>query len=127
MNKTKMLYVVSWVFAGLLAILFLLAGVGKMGGAMNEMFAKWGYPGWFATFIGLAEAAGAIGILIPRLTRLAIIGLTVVMFGAVYTHLAAGEELQVLRPIIFLVLLGLTWFFRSQGTESAAQPTASAG
>ena len=126
MNKTKILYVVSWIFAGLLAILFLLAGVGKLSGGATEMFAKWGYPAWFATFIGLAEAAGAIGLLIPRLTRLAIIGLTLVMFGAAYTHLAAGEGLQVMRPIIFLVLLGLTWFFRSQGTESVVQPAASA-
>lgn len=115
----KALYVVSWVFAGLLAILFLLAGAGKLGGGATEMFAKWGYPAWFAIFIGVAEVAGAIGLLVPKLTRLAILGLTFVMIGAAYTHLAAGEGFAVLRPVIFTIFLWLIWFLR--GTSSSAE------
>ncbi|MDH3495059.1 MAG: DoxX family protein [Acidobacteriota bacterium] len=117
----KLLYVLSWVFAVLLAILFLLAGAGKLGGGATEMFAKWGYPSWFAIFIGVAEVAGAIGLLIPRLTRLAIIGLTILMIGAAYTHVAAGEGLDVLRPIIFGIFLWLVWFFRGSSTSAESE------
>jgi putative oxidoreductase len=123
MNKSKVYLVLSWVFAALLGILFLLAGVGKLTGQATEAFANWGYPSWFATFIGAAEAAGGIGLLIPQLTRFAIIGLTLVMFGAAYTHLANGEGAAVLRPIIFLVFLWLTWFFRTSALPPIKAPT----
>ena len=112
----KGIYIFSWIFAALLAFMFLIAGAGKLVGGGNEMFAEWGYPAWFAIFIGVAEVAGAIGILVPKLMRPAIIGLTLIMLGGAYTHISAGEGLQVLRPLIFLVFLWLTWFMRGYGT-----------
>lgn len=114
---SKFLFILSWVFAVLLALLFLVAGGGKLTGAAAPMFAKWGYPAWFSYLIGVAEVAGAIGLLIPKLTKYAIIGLTLVMFGAAYTHLASGEGLAVLRPIIFLVIMWLVWFLRGSGSS----------
>lgn len=125
-NMQKALYIVSWVFAVLLAVLFVLAGAGKLGGGATEMFAKWGYPAWFAIFIGVAEVAGAIGLLIPKLTRLAILGLTLVMIGAAYTHVAAGEGLAVFRPIVFTVFLWLVWFLRGSSSAAESAPQASA-
>jgi len=35
------------------------------------------------------------------------------MVGAGYTHLANGEGLQVLRPLIFLTVLGMVFWLRS--------------
>ena len=118
MNKA--LYILGWIFAGLLALLFGLAGVGKLAGAQTEMFANWGYPAWFATLIGVLEIAGAIGLLVPRLMRFAILGLTGIMIGAAYTHLAAGEGLAVLRPVIFTGFLWIVWFLRSYSNSTAA-------
>lgn len=60
------------------------------------MFAHWAYPAWFATLIGVLELTGAVGLLIPRTTRYAVLGLTVIMSGAAYTHLANHEGIQVL-------------------------------
>lgn len=76
------------------------------------MFLHWGYPPWFATLIGVLELAGGVGLLIPRLTRYAILGLTLIMFGAAYTHLANHEGIQVLRPVIFLAVLWTVWWTR---------------
>jgi uncharacterized membrane protein YphA (DoxX/SURF4 family) len=76
------------------------------------MFTHWGYPAWFATLIGILELTGAVGLLIPRITRYAILGLTVIMFGAAYTHLANHEGIQVLRPVIFLAVLWAIWGLR---------------
>ena len=112
MNKSKVSNVISWVLVVLLALGFLLASLGKLAGVQTEMFAKWGYPAWFAMIIGVAELLGAIGLLIPKITKFAILGLTAVMIGAAYTHLANGEGLQVLRPVIFTLLLWGVWFLR---------------
>jgi putative oxidoreductase len=76
------------------------------------MFAHWGYPAWFATLIGVLELTGAVGLLIPRTTRYAVWGLTVIMLGAAYTHLASHEGIQVLRPVIFLAVLWAIWWLR---------------
>ena len=102
----------SWILIVVLAALFVGAGLGKLTGAATPMFASWGYPAWFALLIGIAELAGAIGLLIPKTTRWAVIGLAGVMLGAVYTHAAAGEGAQVLRPLIFLGALATIWLLR---------------
>jgi uncharacterized membrane protein YphA (DoxX/SURF4 family) len=112
MNLLKARAIIGWVLTVLLALAFLAAAAGKLTGAATQMFAHWGYPAWFATLIGILELAGAVGLLIPKTTRYAVLGLTVIMFGAAYTHLANHEGLQVLRPIIFLVVLWAVWLLR---------------
>ena len=112
MSKTKIIS--SWILAVLLAALFLLAALGKLTGAATEMFEGWGYAPWFATAIGVLELAGAIGLLIPKTTRPAVLGLTVIMIGAVCTHLMNAEAAQVLRPGIFMILLAGLWWLRGK-------------
>ncbi len=89
-----------------------MAALGKFAGAQTAMFEGWGYAAWFATVIGVFELLGAIGLLIPRLTRPAIYGLTGIMIGAAYTHLANGEAPQLVRPLIFTALLWSIWWLR---------------
>ena len=102
----------SWILVILLAAAYLLAAIGKLTGSATQMFDGWGYAPWFATLIGVLELSGAIGLLIPKLTRFAILGLSVIMIGASYTHIANGEAAQVLRPLIFLVFLWTVWRLR---------------
>ncbi len=115
MSSEKVRQVIGWILVVLLAVGYGLAASGKLTGAAIPMFAKWGYPAWFATLIGVLELAGALGLLIPKATRYAILGLTVIMLGAAYTHLANGEGAQVLRPAIFLAVLWLVWWLRRLG------------
>ncbi len=112
MNTHKTSNIISWIFIVLLALGFLLASLGKLTGGQTAMFSNWGYPEWFAIFIGIAELVGVIGLLIPKTTKLAILGLTAIMLGAAYTHLANGEDLQIIRPLIFSILLWSVWFLR---------------
>ena len=104
----------SWVLVVLLAAGYLMSGVGKLTGAATQMFEDWGYAPWFATLIGVLELSGALGLLIPKLTRAAILGLTGIMIGASYTHIANAQGAQVLRPLIFLVLLWSVWWLRRE-------------
>ena len=104
MSSSKGRVIAAWVLVVVFAVLFLLAAAGKLTGAATPMFEGWGYPAWFALLIGVAELAGAVGLLVPKTTRWAILGLAVVMLGAVFTHVGNGEGAQVLRPLIFLAL-----------------------
>ena len=99
MNKIKIFKVVSWILVVLLATLFGLASIGKLTGSASANFLAWGYPAWFAIVIGIAELVGAIALLVPKTTKLAILGLTAIMFGANYTHLVnqVGSQLKYIK------------------------------
>jgi uncharacterized membrane protein YphA (DoxX/SURF4 family) len=99
----------------LLTLAFMIAALPKLVGAHVWIvkFIKWGYPRWFLFAVGSLELVGAALLLIPRLAKYGAIVLAVVMVGAGYTHLANGEGLQVLRPLIFLTVLGMVFWLRS--------------
>ena len=110
----KVRKITSWVLVVLLAALFGMAASGKLTGVSTEMFARWGYPAWFAIFIGVLEALGAIGLLIPSLTRFAVYGLTVIMLGASYTHLVNAEGLRAIQPLVFILFMWAALYLRDE-------------
>lgn len=117
MNARKL---VGWFLTILLTLAFVASAISKLIGIATQMFIHWGYPAWFATVIGGLELLGAIGILIQRLSLYATLVLTVIMLGAAYTHLANHEGLQVLRPIIFIAVLWLSWWLRLDAARASA-------
>ncbi len=121
MKVSRVRGVFAWVLVILLGLMFLVAGLGKLigGEAAVEAFAAWGYAAWFATVIGVLEMAGGLGLLIPRTARYAILGLSGIMLGAMYTHLSNGEGLQVLRPVGFALALWLVWWLRGYALRRA--------
>jgi uncharacterized membrane protein YphA (DoxX/SURF4 family) len=104
----------AWVLSVLLTLAFMIAAIPKLigGHAWVVKFINWGYPRWFLFAVGSLELLGGALLLIPRLAKYGAIVLAVVMVGAGYTHLANGEGLQVLRPLIFLALLGTVFWLR---------------
>jgi putative oxidoreductase len=72
----------------LLALMFAMAGFAKVGGdpAMVEMFATIGVGQWFRYVVGALEISGAVGVLVPRLSGPAALGLVCLMVGAIFTH-----------------------------------------
>lgn len=77
----------------LLALVFALSGGAKLLALPfeTEAFARWGYPMEFMYLVGALELAGAIGLLLPRLSALAGFCLAALMLGAVRTHALHGE------------------------------------
>jgi putative oxidoreductase len=114
MNPEKTRRIFARLLSILLALAFLLAGLPKLFAvsAWIEKFARWGYPRWLLLLIGLVEVAGAILILIPRDAVYGVWLLIAVMLGATYTHVANGEGLAVLRPLIFIFFLFLLGWLR---------------
>jgi hypothetical protein len=86
-----------WVAQGLLALLFLFAGVSKLVLPIEAMAGPVSLPGWFLRFIGIAETLGAVGLILPwlfkirpELTPLAASGLVIIMLGATVVTLVGG-------------------------------------
>jgi putative oxidoreductase len=102
-----------WILSGLLAALFLFAGVPKILGIgeAGQHFAEWGYPAWFRILIGVIEVSGGIGLLISGVAFYAAGALGVVMIGAIYTILTTGTP-GVAIPIVCLLLLGVIAYLR---------------
>jgi uncharacterized membrane protein YphA (DoxX/SURF4 family) len=109
-----------WSLSALLALMFLLSGSGKLlngttagGVRFDEQFVLWGYPSWFRFPVGLAELAGAVGLLVPRLRPYAAAGLTLLMAGAAVTHLRIGEYAAAPIPLVLGALAAtVAWLSR---------------
>ena len=96
--RGRKLEVVLWTIQTVLALLFAFAGVMKLVVMSADMLEQQsGMDGTFLQFIGLCEALGALGLILPGLFRIrpgltgvAAAGLVVIMIGA--TVLTAGDQ-----------------------------------
>jgi len=104
------LRIALWSAQIVLAIVFALAGGMKVSTPAAEL-AKMapGFPLALLRFIGIAELAGAIGLILPALTRIAPVltplassGFVIVMASAAVLHLVRGE----LGELAVVVVLG---------------------
>ena len=103
--------VALWTTQGLLAALFLFAGVSKLVMPAADVQAQTDLPIWFLRFIGGCETLGAIGLILPgllgirrELTSLAAVGLVIIMGGATVVTLAFGEGALAVMPFAIGVL-----------------------
>lgn len=105
MRKAKT--IALWVLKILTGFGFSVASLAKLTSnpQMIQNFENWGYPSWFYLVIGILELAGAILLFVPKMTLYAVIGLAIIMIGAVVTHLIHDSIHDILGPVIYLVLL----------------------
>ena len=118
-TRRRALSVALWILQGMLALEFVMAGLAKVFGdpAMVEMFAAIGIGQWFRYAVGALELAGAVGVLIPRLSGLAALGLTGLMAGATLTNvLVLGTS--PLLPVVLLVVSGMVAWGRWPRTRT---------
>ena len=80
--------IIAWILQIILALAFIASGGNKLLHLADTVkgFGGMGFPGWFAYFIAGAEMLGGIGLLVPRFTRLAAMGLILIMLGAAFVH-----------------------------------------
>ena len=100
-----------WVLQILLALQFVMAGLAKVFGdpAMVEMFATIGIGQWFRYVVGALEISGAIGVLVPRISGLAALGLVCLMAGATLTNLFVLGASPLLPMGLLLVSALVAW------------------
>lgn len=94
--------IVLWIVQILLALAFGFFGFSKVSQPIEAMAAMMPWvtavPEWVVRFAGAAEIAGALGLILPRLTKIqpkltawAGVGLAVVMVLAAILHITRGE------------------------------------
>lgn len=107
----RVVNIVLWALQALLAIMFVMAGASKLFGeqGMVEMFATIGIGQWFRYVVGALEIAGALGVLIPRLSGLAALGLGCLMVGATLTNLFVLDASPLLPLALLLVGALVAW------------------
>ena len=104
--RRRGLHIALWVVQVGLAAMFLMAGIMKLTQPIDALIASlpWAadVPEMLVRFIGAAELAGALGLILPSFTRikphltaLAAIGLIVVMVLASGFHITRGEHAMV--------------------------------
>jgi uncharacterized membrane protein YphA (DoxX/SURF4 family) len=75
-----------------------------------------GYPSYFLTIIGIWKILGVIAVLVPKFPLVkewAYAGFFFLMTGAIFTHLAVGDEaLEYFGSTLLLFLTIVSWFFR---------------
>ncbi len=100
----------------LLGLAFIASGIKKFTvmPVTVGIFGSLGLPGAVAYVVAGAEVLGGIGLLIPRFTRLAALGLVIVMIGAVVMHATKipGGIANGVPAIAMLVLLAVVLWLR---------------
>ena len=114
-----------WIVAGLLAVVYLLSGAGKLI-VPKEKLATAPGGGWVEDFsagsvkaIGALEVLGAVGLILPAATGIAPVlvplaaaGLVMIMVGAVITRLRRHEFKFMVADLAYLALAGFVAYGR---------------
>ncbi|OLT20783.1 hypothetical protein BJF79_47125, partial [Actinomadura sp. CNU-125] len=107
------------------AFLLIASALPKFAGQADavETFALLGWNDFMRYFVGAVEAAGAIGLVIPRLAGLAATGLIGLMIGAALTQILVIEPAWALFPVALGVVLAVVaWDRRAQTRALLASP-----
>lgn len=119
-----------WIVQGFLALVMATAGTAKTVLPREKLATRmhWAasWPRWRIKLLGVAELAGAIGLIAPAatgiapaLTSIAALCLAVLMAGAVHTHQRLKKSF--VAPMVIGVLCVVTAIGRWPGANVAAQ------
>ena len=119
-KSSKVVNIGLWALQILLAAMFLFHGwimvfpPAELVALMNAQMAP-----WFRLFVGVTESLGALGLLLPGLTRIwpwltawAGAGLMIVAMSAAVLHTSRGEISSAITTAVLFVLLALVTYMR---------------
>lgn len=85
------------------------------------MMAHLGYPLYFLTIIGVWKILGVVAVLAPKFPLVkewAYAGFFFVASGALFSHMASGDEAkEFFGPALLLVLTIVSWYLRPAGRK----------
>jgi DoxX-like family len=110
--------VAYWIVAALLALFYLYAGGIKVARTRDQLRPMMGWvdsvPLRLVRTIGVLEVLGAVGLILPPLTGIAVAlavvaaaGLALIQVGGISLHLSRGEATVIWLNLILLALAGV--------------------
>ncbi|MDB4887569.1 MAG: putative integral rane protein [Gemmatimonadetes bacterium] len=128
---SKRANIALWIAQGLVAALFLMAGVMKFVMPVAEMTKGTPFSGTFMHFIGVCEVLGALGLLLPGitgryrgLTSLAATGLLIIMIGATVVTATSPKPSQAVMPFVVGILCAVIAYARRGDARRASSTPA---
>lgn len=119
MNKrNKIIYWVAtvWLSLGMTATAIVQLFKGEEGAGGVAMMNHLGFPVYLLTLLGIWKLLGVIAVLVPGFPLLkewAYAGFFFLMSGALFSHLAHGDDFgAIYGGLLLLVLAGVSWYFR---------------
>lgn len=124
MKRTKIIYWTATSFV------ILLIGLGSfadlfMIDAMRESIQQQGFPVHFLPFFGVAKLLAVIVIMVPAFHNLklsAYVGLFWYFLGAIYSHFAVGDPIQIsvgaILALVFVLVSYFAWTKLEQAEDS---------
>jgi putative oxidoreductase len=119
---------VLWVLQALLAVAFLAHGwlfLSPPAELVDQMNAS--LPRWFQLFVGVAEVLGAVGLILPGLTRIlpwlvicAAVGIMIVTASATVFHVARGEMGSAATTLVLFGIAAFVAYMRYRVVPIAA-------
>ena len=118
---TKRNKIIYWIATAWLALGMVSTGAvqllqQKAGAGGVDSVKHLGYPIYLLTILGIWKFLGVVAVLIPKFPLLkewAYAGFFFTMSGAIFSHLANGDEAKELfGPTLLLILTVVSWYFR---------------
>jgi DoxX-like family len=115
MNKYKIIY---WTATGIITAMMFFSAFGYFTDPdMKAAFVHLGFPGYFRIELGVLKVLGALALILPlvsdKIKTFAYFGFALTFISAFIAHFASGDPVAVaIMPIIFLVVLGVSYIFQ---------------
>ncbi|TXK84449.1 DoxX family protein [Paenibacillus sp. N3.4] len=109
--------ILVFILQGLLALMFLMAGVGKITGSKMhiEGFKRWGLPQWFRVVTGIIEFVAAAALIIGywaySWAAVGAILLGITAIGGILVHVRMKDSFKDTFMIVILGILSFIVFF----------------
>lgn len=106
----------SIILQSLLALMFLMAGLGKISGSKIhvEGFKHWRLPQWFRVVTGIVEFVGAAALIVgywePSWVALGALILGITGIGGILTHIRVKDAFKDTFMILLLAIISIVLF-----------------
>ncbi len=115
-KRNKIIYWVATIWLSLGMFSTGIVQLIKMKEEVDKTSLALGYPTYFLTIIGIWKLLGTTAVLIPKFPLLkewAYAGFFFLMSGAIFSHLAVGDNtIELFGPTLLLILTVVSWYFR---------------
>ena len=117
MKKNKIIY---WISTAVIAVMMIFSAYSYITNEeLKAAFVHLGFPGYFRIELATAKLLGALILLIPVVPavfkQFAYAGFAITFISASIAHMSAGDPTSaVVMPLIFLGILGVSWFYYSK-------------